>query len=415
MSWTQDARAAEARDDQPFAEVAEIPRMDFASAARGAPHYGAAGGTPVGFGTPTYDISTQRSLREQDLPPQPEHFANPWHSSLDDDVIEDPDNHPHEDCEESTYSGAMATVIKDLYWLVSDSKHPEARIVRITFAVLVALFLIASQVYVLFTIKTYVTSPAVRSIRDAYGSYQEAMYHGKVQDTGFGFSIGIGGPKGPFFDGSQFGGLSDDLKGAVCLIPFSQPGYLFIILFIWTLSVIGELRTCLKIGRWLWQVPVVPKIQDMITRVGGLDLIVGLPAAMKAAIAALIVLPRFCTSLVLLYLGSRWLTATLDFTEVLINAIALEFVIHMNALFYQQLVSDRSKRENANLKFDMSHKKSAPPTAQGFVGTAAWTFAALVWVYSYMNYLQMVIPDYQWDVRGPCKPWVEERFDFWRL
>jgi len=272
------------------------------------------------------------------------------------------------------------------------------------------------QLYVLFTVKTFVTSPAVRSIRMVYDEYQKTMYHGHVQDSGFGFALGIGGPTGKYFDPSQFDTLSGDMKGSVCLIPFSQPGYLSVILLVWMLSVIGELRQCATLGQWLYDIPNVDGLEDMVDERGpDTHIVVGLPRMMKTGITCIVLIPRSLTAILLAWLGCRWLTATMDFTEVLINCIALEFVIKLNGLIYTQLVSDRSKRDNRNLKMDMEHNHGARPSAFAFVGTAAWAFGAIAWIYVYINFLQLVLPGYQWDVRGPCTPWVKERFNFWRI
>merc|ERR1740121_3423703 len=138
------------------------------------------------------------------------------------------------------------------------------RISRIVMAILLCIFLIFIQFYVLATIKTFVTSPAVREIRKVYNTYEETMYHGHVRDSGYGFVLGIGGKDGPYFDPSQFSKLDDDLKGSLCLIPFSQPAYLSLILFIWSLSVIGELKACAQLTRWLRLIETHDEIEEAL-------------------------------------------------------------------------------------------------------------------------------------------------------
>jgi len=183
---------------------------------------------------------------------------------------EDVDNYEYQDIEETTHSGTMATIIKDLYMIYKTppSKHKRERATRICFSLLISMLLVLVQLYVLFTVKTFVTSPAVRSIRMVYDEYQKTMYHGHVQDSGFGFALGIGGPTGKYFDPSQFDTLSGDMKGSVCLIPFSQPGYLSVILLVWMLSVIGELRQCATLGQWLYDIPNVDGLEDMVDERG---------------------------------------------------------------------------------------------------------------------------------------------------
>jgi len=407
------------------AEAAAGREGAFGIAAQSGPHYGATAPAAVQRSPRKAATVTPRSgtLHDGDGTPSPRYDVESIRSSGGYSSCEDPDTHEFQEIEESTYYGTMATMIKDLYFIYRKppSKHKCERFSRIAFALLISLLLISCQLYVLVTIKTFVTSPAVRGIRNVYDEYQKTMYHGRVRDSGYGFSLGIGGPTGPNFDPAQFSKLSNDMKGSVCLIPFSQPGYLSIILLVWCLSVIGELRSCLFLAEWLYSIPRVNALGDMIiTHDRGEDLvIVGLPVSMKSAISVVVLLPRTLTAFLLLWLGCRWLTATLDFTEVLINAIALEFVIKLNEVIYTQLISDRSKRDNRNLKMDMPHihgsDHAKKPHWFSFIGTMAWAVGAVVWIYVYIVHLQMVLPGYQWDVRGPCTPWVQERFNFWRI
>jgi len=338
---------------------------------------------------------------------------------------EDPDLHEFEEIEETAYTGAMATIIKDMQHLLKQggSKHPFPRVARILFSILVLVILITIQFYVLITIKTFVTSPAVRSIRQVYDTYERTMYHGHVKDTGWGFALGIGGKEGPFFDPTQFSKLDNDLKGSLCLIPFSQPAYLSLILFIWSLAVIGELKACWTLCRWLQVIPTDDDISKSMQKhdAGGdeeFHVIVGLPIWFKSGLLFAVIVPRFLASMILFWLGCRWLSATLDFTEVLINAIALEFVISLNSVIYHQLVSDRSKRDLGKLRLHVKRDGNTygkGPTIENFIGTFGWALFAVLWIYLYLSHFQMVLPGYQWDVRGPCSPWVAKRFNFWRI
>jgi len=37
-----------------------------------------------------------------------------------------------------------------------------------------------------------------------------------------------------------------------------------------------------------------------------------------------------------------------------------------------------------------------------------WTVASALWVCLYMTYLQQVLPNYRWDVKGPCYTFLME-------
>merc|ERR1719412_2402874 len=96
---------------------------------------------------------------------------------------------------------------------------------------MILLMLIFMQIYVLIQVKTFVTSPAVRTIRNSYDAFERHMYDGHVKDSGYGFSLGIK----EHYDMWRFETLPGSVKEQVCLIPFSQLPYLCVILLIWSL------------------------------------------------------------------------------------------------------------------------------------------------------------------------------------
>lgn len=327
---------------------------------------------------------------------------------------EDSEAREYDDLEESAYSAALGTLVKDLQRISKRSPYTGIRVVRMFVSLLILWVLIGMQLYVLVQVKTFVTSPAVRQVRLSYDAYERHMYDGHVRDSGFDFALGTGGPFGPHFDVERFKTLAGGVKENVCLIPFSQLPYLCIILLIWSLTIAGEMRTCFSQMHWVCKIKTVP-FEESIEDNAGVEVVTGMPAGMKAFTIIFLLLPRLLVASCLLWLGCRWLAATLDFTEVLINAIALEFVIGLNEVLFRQLVSDRNKRELANLKMNKEHENGGEPTLYNYMGAFVWGLFAVAWVYLYVNHLQMVLPGYQWDVRVACAPWIAERYSFWRI
>jgi len=248
-------------------------------------------------------------------------------------------------------------------------------------------------------IKIFVTSPAVRSIRQVYDSFERHMYKGYVKQSGYGFTLGIGGPHGPYYDVNAFETFND--KGTVCQIPFSQWKYLGIVLLIWTLTIIGEIKSALNQTLWLWNLETVPLAEAVVKRD---DEFGDYEEPVFIIIAFL-----------LCWLGCRWLSATLEFQEVLINGVALEFIINLNSLLYDKLMSTKNKRDVMNIKKHLPTGPFDKPTVYGYLGTFCWALIAVLWVGMYLFKLHMVIPGYNWDVAPACAAWTAERYDFWRI
>lgn len=186
---------------------------------------------------------------------------------------------------------------------------------------------------------------------------------------------------------------------------------------IWTLTVVGELKWCVEHVQWIHNLPnkslrrAVKKCDDDEAEV------VGLPRNMKLCLVVLVI-PRALIAVVLLWLGCRWLASTTDFGNLLANSVALEFVVGLNSMLYDKLMSEKNKSEAERLKLRVEHGNGEGVqvvSVMSYLGSFVWGMIAVLFVYLYMFKLQMVIPGYQWDVKGPCSTWAAERYDFWRI
>jgi len=322
----------------------------------------------------------------------------------------------NDDFEETSYSATLAITVMDLNKMSQGSYSVSVgtRITRIMLSLLMLWILISIQVFLLVNIKTFVTSPAVRKIRQNYNKFQHLMYQGHVVDSGYGFALGEGGPNGPYYKREMFEYLSKEDKKTICQIPFSQWKYLGIVLTIWSLTIIGEIKSAVNQMFWVFSVPNLP-LDRAIVEGDSESTIIGMPAYIKAVIIIFLVVPRLLIASVLCWLGCRWLSSTLNFAEVLINGVALEFIITLNELLYDKLISARNKRELQSLKMELPAGTFDKPSAFSYLSTFGWGIFGVTWVYLYLTKLQMVLPGYQWDVRPVCQAWIEERYDFWRI
>jgi len=357
--------------------------------------------------------------RRKDSKNDPEAPAESQQEDATDFEDDDFEHVRNKDGDQDSYGATVLLTIKDAQRLHRGSSANTNRIARIVFAHLILWALIGIQFYLLVQIKMMVCSPSVRAIRDLYDEYQKVMYDGHVRDSGYGFALGIGGPHGPYFRPENFEQLSGGFKGSLCQIPFSQREFLFILLLIWTLTVIGEIQCSVDHGVWLYQLPnkaikrSVKKVPDSEEELE----VVGLPTGMKIFLAVMII-PRMLIAMVLLWFGCRWLASTTDFSNLLANSVALEFVVTLNTMLYEKLMTSKNKREIENLKMRVAHAKGEGiqgPSALNYIGTLGWGCLAMVFVYMYIFRWQMVLPGYQWDVKGPCTEWAGKRYQFWRI
>eukprot|EP00930_Biecheleria_cincta_P014753 TRINITY_DN1255_c0_g3_i1.p1 TRINITY_DN1255_c0_g3~~TRINITY_DN1255_c0_g3_i1.p1 ORF type:complete len:524 (-),score=85.39 TRINITY_DN1255_c0_g3_i1:44-1615(-) len=310
---------------------------------------------------------------------------------------------------EDTYGMVIAAMVRDMQHLASGSKHKNIRVARIfsSWGLLLANLII--QILVLTYITKFAAARAVHNIRGAYDVFEVTLYDNHVYKTANGWARGS---DDVFFKRDNFAKLSDDAKENACRIPFSQPGYLAIVLFVWTLLILGDLRqTLLLFVRLVLGTGSTTTMAESCTNADDGDemIITKLTRPVKAVISVFIILPRLFIAGYLLWLGCRWLAATNDFQSLILNSVALEFVLLTKELLFNTLVSNRSQRDTRRMVVSVE-QEAVNPSPWSFLGAFLWGICALGWVYLYMYDLQQVLPEYRWDVRDVCTQWIEDNF-----
>jgi hypothetical protein len=274
-------------------------------------------------------------------------------------------------------------------------------------------FTVGIQLFIMLQVRKFVTAKWVFSIRHDYSMYEQHMY-GQTALTVNGNHRGIPGT----FQPQNFESLDYGLKERVCNIPFSQAAFFLVVLLIWTLTVVGELRTTIAFFRSLILntrtipsmdkalVAVDPDLADTAEHTWVID---GLTTLVRVALLLFVILPRLVITCTLLWLGCRFLAATNDFGEMVLNAVALEFILLIKDTLYATIVPDRNKREVRKIGMRPSETVDHA-TWWSYLGTFSWGIVSLVWIVYYMFLFQAVLPQYRWDVRELCTPWLKERY-----
>mmetsp|Transcript_112189 Transcript_112189/g.350789 ORF Transcript_112189/g.350789 Transcript_112189/m.350789 type:complete len:365 (-) Transcript_112189:55-1149(-) len=315
----------------------------------------------------------------------------------------------YEHVDEDTYGAGFTALVKDSYWFYRGTSNFGARCTQLFASMALQCLTIALQAALIYELQSLVSSRAVHHARKIYDHYEAHMYGANnTYLTPYGWRRGTGGMHGPYFRKENFYTLDPDLQEEICSMPISQPIMFSIVLLIWTLVVMNNLKTCLEFQhRMLWVTPtgtvdnMLQKGEDNVT-----NIVACLPLSIKFLVVLLIGAPRVGMNCVLLWRGTRWLASTMDFNELLLNAIALEFILLLKDLLYVVVISDRNKRETQNLKILPRHREDAPDVCK-YLETYAWLGLAILYVYLYFKVLlQFVLPDYNWDIHDTCQEYV---------
>eukprot|EP00931_Biecheleriopsis_adriatica_P057104 TRINITY_DN33867_c0_g1_i1.p1 TRINITY_DN33867_c0_g1~~TRINITY_DN33867_c0_g1_i1.p1 ORF type:complete len:402 (-),score=49.75 TRINITY_DN33867_c0_g1_i1:49-1254(-) len=309
---------------------------------------------------------------------------------------------------EDVYAMLVAGLVHDVVALSLGTKRKVARVLRLTFMLVACVLCNCIQYFVLMVVRDRFGAPSVHRIQRLYQQYESVMYAGHtIQESGG----QLRGTRG-FFSEAQFAEFDESEKNRICAISLSNPRFLSCILFLWTVTCMREVVAIFRITRRLLVLTPTVKSTDLVLNAtaGGESVVAGLTIWLKVMIAVLAILPRWVVTLILLWLGCRWLTAMLNLEELLLNGLALEFIVLLKDSLYYALVTQRNRELTENTLY-------APPlTAAHLDDLTQWGLASLIfltgcvaWVLSYIYFFQSVLPDYKWDVRNTCHHWMQTR------
>jgi len=312
-----------------------------------------------------------------------------------------------ENLDEDVYGAGITALVRDSYSLVAGKGDLMLRVSRLASSFLLMVFVVSLQIWVISQMQTLVCGRAVAEIRKIYGRYEFIMYGADLNHI---YLTPNGFPRGldkQYFDPANFDNLTRDEQDLACAIPFSQPKLLLPILFIWTLTIVADLRRCGDLFvRLILSTPTISSMQDAVEEGDGeSQIIVGLTRPVKAALSLTCIIPRWVINVYLLWLGCRWLAATPSFSDLLLNSVALEFIVLLKDALYTGVVPDRNKRATQNTLVQ-PWQKTEPANYRVFLSSFLLMAVTCAWVLWYVYRFQMVLPDYKWDVAAICKTFV---------
>jgi len=258
-------------------------------------------------------------------------------------------------------------------------------------------------------VNLYVVGESVWNIQGNY-----AQFHHDLFDT-----------KGNFLSEkwADWKGPRDSLCGAV----LTKSAFLSVILFLWSGRMMGELKTCRHIWNDLSALPAAPHKADHRQTVIERDdmfatgehgyAILATGGCVRFALYTLVILPKLSICLVLWGIGLRWLTATTSFPDLILNALALEFVIDIDEHILEYFLPSHCAASVASTKFAYPKKEAQTPVAQlqvmqsDYVRNIFYLCVVVTVTVVYLKFGQQVLPYYPFDVGEHCGRWFEERFE----
>jgi hypothetical protein len=308
---------------------------------------------------------------------------------------------------ENVYS---LTIIALMYSFSATGLHPR----RIILASALLLGMLFIQVYFIWMTVLIVTPHETLESRRLYNLYETTMYidannvsHTTISGAHQDHVRGIDG----FFDDANFNKFNEEDKDAICSIPMSFPIFVFSVVLLWSMTIWMHIRGILESSVRLvlglqttsWGTKTIIKIDRENDSAAAFSM----TWMLKVVIIVFVQLPRLAVHLVLLWLGSRWLFATKGYGNLLLNAVALEFILTLSSTFYATLVPYRQKALVA--------RTTIPTTPMHGMLTVFTGVACVFYAVWYVFYFEDVLPDFKWDLAKVCHSYLEvEYLEVWR-
>jgi hypothetical protein len=245
----------------------------------------------------------------------------------------------------------------------------------------------------------FVVNPSVRTIQNLYGEYHREVYD----------AVGLDEHK---FNQAKWEAFDEGKKVKICQVPLSHPAFTLMIVWLWAMVMTSEFRETYHLFTDVHSIEGTRSLNRVITinKESG-NRIKRLTPLLRAAIYILVVVPKFCLNVGLFVIGTRWLVATPDFAGLILNALALGFIIDVDELLHGTFVPKKMQATVEMTKFYLAKTSLDQDIADRWLAyrtSFLWFLGGLVLVWAYLHFGQAhpliaILPGYQYDLAGHCR------------
>jgi hypothetical protein len=299
---------------------------------------------------------------------------------------------------------SMLVIIRDSVEIskCSFSAHSAIRTLFSLFGVCVNLWL---QFTILWYVQQYIVDQAVHNAQVNY-----RKYHSEVFNLDASFNITAWKAwKGPYMD--------------LCNMSVSMINFTFAVIFLWTATMIGEVRGIERLIRDILAIErtdggKLDTVEEKCNDEGEISEvhIVRISLIARVALIVLVIIPKVAIACILWFVGCRWLCGTESFSDLILNALALAFVIEVDEMVFE-CFAPKTLQDWITMTSMVNFKKEIGAAARnsaaimGYLRSFAYLIICAAWSYIYLNYLQTVIPDFQHDITMHCDGWFQKKYE----
>jgi hypothetical protein len=313
------------------------------------------------------------------------------------------EDHEEVDLPGSVYGAAIYALSYDITEVLTTAMHDdlpnELNLFQGCFSVLMLVTNYVVQGALLNYSNKFVVTPAVNVVQKLYEEYHVDVFENDGQ-----------------FSADKWSTYDMDKKRTLCQLPLTHLWFTFLIIWIWAMVMTTEFRETIRIGKEIQSVKPTANLDEVIyvPPDGGSHHLRRLTPQLRFLMHVFITIPKGILNFVLLFIGWRWLLATPDFGGLILNSLALGFIIELDELLYTTFLPKKMQVSVEETKFflpvetteeDVHHRwKAARASAMWFAGTIAMCLVYLTYGQSVAGYgWYPVLPGYKFDLRDHCE------------
>jgi hypothetical protein len=229
-----------------------------------------------------------------------------------------------------------------------------------------------------------------------------------------------------FVDGTsnqdQFDAMPEVDKENLCGMALSQGLFVRVILFLWVTTNVGELRDNYAKTMGVVNLPRLPEgldtrlmVRDLPTTETADFCVICLNLKGKVGLLVLVFIPKFIIAMLVTLEGCLWLMSAENIGDLILNSLALAFVVKVDELLAQVFYPQRLQKDLENLSLylpsdpnDNDDELRSRKSSYEFIECAVVLCATLI-IVEVMIVFQPVIPYYANDVTTMCMGFINSQ------
>jgi len=201
----------------------------------------------------------------------------------------------------------------------------------------------------------------------------------------------------------------DETAKVMCESPSSDLRFLYVIIFCWVVVVMQDLRSSVEFSLTIFCLPTTQEGEQMLDDDDPAEgtVIKSVTLPVRLAVVLFVAVPKFLIGVLLLHYGTLWLIACSGFMDLVLNAVALAFIVEFSALLFSTFLSANMQGKVQGTQF--KHTPSGGEASWSAIFTQAWNgymscvimlAISLAIAYYYVNYQMHTVTSPKMEVDG---------------